>query len=90
MFLVNDGALVKHRKIYGNAYGWGYHNNVIIEWKTDTAVYVSLMATEASSSANHISHEMIHCFGNNKYGLFGFKTPERVPVWKWEGYPNIQ
>lgn len=87
---INDGRsfvnLVKF--IYGNAYGWGYHNNVILNGSIDNDLQFINLNGYQRHLARTISHEMIHCFQNNKYGLFGSRPFKDVPVWKWEGYPE--
>lgn len=87
---INDGSsfvnIVKF--IYGDAYGWGNHNNVILNGNIDTAQQFIHLNGYQRHLARTIAHQMIHCFQNNKYGLFGSRPLKDVPVWKWEGYPE--
>lgn len=89
VFLNDGSSFVKIVKfIYGDAYGWGYHNNVILNGSIDTALNFIHLNGYKRQLSRTISHELIHCFQYNKYGLFGSRPLKDVPIWKWEGYPE--
>jgi hypothetical protein len=85
-----NGASVKFvmKKAFGNAFAWGYHNNVILNGVTgDSLKWITLNGFNRNL-ARTIAHEMIHCYEVNKLGLFHSRPFAKIPVWKWEGYPE--
>jgi hypothetical protein len=85
-----NGASVKFvlKKAFGNAFAWGYHNNVVLNGATDDSLkWVSINGYHRQL-ARTIAHEMIHCYEVNKLGMFHSRPFANIPVWKWEGYPE--
>lgn len=87
---LNDGnSFVKIVKfIYGDAYGWGYYNKVVLNGSMDTALQFIHLNGYQRQLSRTIAHEMIHCLQYNKYGLLSSRPLKDVPIWKWEGYPE--
>ena len=85
-----NGASVKFvlKKLFGNAFAWGYHNNVILNGVTDESLKWITLNGYNRNLARTIAHEMIHCYEVNKLGLFHSRPFANIPVWKWEGYPE--
>jgi len=83
-----DGASVKFilKKILGNAFAWGYHNNVILNGTTDSLLQSVELNGQSRHMARLLAHEMIHCYQLKKLGLFKSKPLADIPIWKWEGY----
>ena len=87
---LNDGsffpAIPKH--LLGNAFAWGYYNNVVLNGENDSALkYIRYNGSERLL-ARTIAHEMIHCLEASHFGLFHSKPLKNIPNWKWEGYPE--
>jgi hypothetical protein len=88
--LLNDGAGFNKvmKKLFGEAYAWGYHNTVVLNGSIDSSFgFIHLNGYQRYLSRT-IAHEMLHCLQYNKYGLFNSRPLKNIPVWKWEGYPE--
>ncbi len=87
---LNDGSSFNRlmKRIYGDAFAWGYHNNVVLNGKSDSALNFIHLHGYQRHLARTIAHEMIHCLQYHKYGLFRSRPIKDVPIWKWEGYPE--
>lgn len=87
---INDGSIFTRiiKFIYGNAYGYGYHNNAILNGSIDSALQFIHLNGYKRQLSRTIAHEMIHCYQYNRYGLFGSRPLKNLPIWKWEGYPE--
>jgi hypothetical protein len=87
---LNDGLSVAPvlKKILGDAFAWGYYNNVVLSGKLDeTNQFIGLNGYNRHL-ARTLAHEMIHGLQAHKFGLFNSRPLKNVPVWKWEGYPE--
>ena len=85
-----NGASVKFvlKKAFGNAFAWGYHNNVILNGTTDDSLKWITLNGYNRHLARTIAHEMIHCYEVHKLGMFHSRPFAKIPIWKWEGYPE--
>ncbi len=85
-----NGASVKFvlKKLFRNAFAWGYHNNVVLNGVTDDSLKWIALNGYNRNLARTIAHEMIHCYEVNKLGLFHSRPFVNIPDWKWEGYPE--
>ncbi|MES1222855.1 MAG: hypothetical protein ABUT20_45605 [Bacteroidota bacterium] len=87
---LNDGSSFPAipKKLLGDAFAWGYHNNVVLNGKTDPSLQFIHYNGYQRQLARTIAHEMIHCLEANRFGLFGSRPLKKIPHWKWEGYPE--
>ena len=87
---LNDGSKFPKilRGIYGDAYAWGYHNNIILNGKPDESFQWIMLNGYNRQMARTVAHEMIHCYQYNALGLFHSRPLKNIPIWKWEGYPE--
>lgn len=85
---LNDGSrfpkLIKG--LYGDAYAWGYHNNIILNGTPDETFQWIMLNGYNRQMARTVAHEMIHCYQYNALGLFHSRPLKNIPIWKWEGY----
>ena len=83
-----NGASVKFvlKKVFGNAFAWGYHNNVILNGHTDDSLKWVSISGYRRYLPGLIAHEMIHCYQLNRLGLYKASPFGNIPVWKREGY----
>ena len=87
---MNDGASFTPvlKKVLGDAFAWGYHNNVVLNGENNAALEFIHLNGHQRHLARTIAHEMIHCLQANHFGLFHSRPLKNVPYWKWEGYPE--
>jgi hypothetical protein len=87
---LNDGsgASVKFvlKQFFGNAFAWGYHNNVVLNGTTDDSLKWCYINGYSRYLPRLIAHEMIHCYQLKKLGLYNASPYGDVPIWKREGY----
>lgn len=83
-----NGSSVKFvlKKAIGEAFAWGYHNNVILNGSTDASLTWLQLNGYNRHLARTIAHELIHCYQAKKLGLFKSNPIAGIPHWKWEGY----
>lgn len=87
---LNDGSAFPTvpKTILGNAFAWGYSNNIVLNGTTDSSFgFISLNGYKRQL-ARTIAHEMMHCLQANRFGIFGSRPLKNIPYWKWEGYPE--
>jgi hypothetical protein len=87
---LNDGASVIPvlRKALGDAFAWGYYNNVVLNGAIDNSNQYLLLNNHQRHLARTLAHEMIHDLQAHRFGVFQSRPVKNVPVWKWEGYPE--
>ncbi len=85
---INDGSRFPKilKELYGEAYAWGYHNNVILNGTPDKTFQWIRLNGYYRQMARTVAHEMIHCYQYHALGLFHSRPFKNIPVWKWEGY----
>jgi hypothetical protein len=83
-----NGKSVKFilKKVIGEAFAWGYHNNVILNGSPDSSFTWLELNGYKRHLARTIAHELIHCYQAKKLGLFKANPIANIPHWKWEGY----
>ncbi len=87
---LNDGSMYPAliEKFFGNAYAWGFYNNVVIKANINyTNNYVVLNGSKWNLD-QLVTHEAIHCFQFKTLGLWKSNPVAKHPIWKWEGYPE--
>jgi hypothetical protein len=87
---MNDGSSFPAvpKLILGDAFAWGYHNNVVLNGQSDSSLQYIYLNGYKRQLSRTIAHEMIHCLEANRFGLFGSRPLKKIPYWKWEGYPE--
>jgi len=83
-----NGASVKFvlKKVFGNAFAWGYHNNVVLNGTTDGSLKWVAVNGYRRSLPRLVAHEMIHCYQLKRLGLINASPIGNVAIWKREGY----
>ena len=74
------------KKAFGDAFAWGYHNNVILNGATDASFQWIQMNGYNRHLARTIAHELIHCYEAKKLGWLHSRPLAKIAMWKWEGY----
>jgi hypothetical protein len=87
---LNDGSSFPSvpTQIWGDAFAWGYHNNVVLNGTSDSSFGFIYRNGYKRRLSRTIAHEMIHCLEAKRFGLFGSRPFKNIPYWKWEGYPE--
>ena len=87
---MNDGRSVSPilKKLLGDAFAWGYYNNVVLSGKMDAANQFIELNGRQRHLTRTLAHEMIHDLQARRFGLFHSRPLKNIPLWKWEGYPE--
>jgi hypothetical protein len=88
---LNDGSSFPFfpKKIFGDAFAWGYYNNVVLNGVNDSSFTFMKLNGYNRQLARTIAHEMMHCLEAKRFGLTGSRPLKNIPNWKWEGYPEF-
>ncbi len=87
---LNDGSnyptLIK--KLRGEAFAWGFYNKVVLLGKANCKDNFAELNGYKWNLTQLLAHEMIHCLQYKKLGFWKSNPIAKIPVWKWEGYPE--
>ncbi|MBI2730187.1 MAG: hypothetical protein HYX40_05450 [Sphingobacteriales bacterium] len=72
----------------GDAYAWGYYNNVVINGAIDERFEWNHLRKYQRHFSRTLAHEMIHCLQSDQLGPLHSRPLKKIPIWKWEGYPE--
>jgi hypothetical protein len=74
------------KRIFGNAFAWGFYNKVVLNGKFDSEKNVHESGWNLTQL---LAHEMIHCYQFNRIGLWHSNPVAGHPQWNRAGYPEF-
>jgi hypothetical protein len=85
---LNDGSIYPAliQSFHSQAFGIGFYNKVVIMGNIDIENNYTEINGYRYNLSKLLSHEAIHCYQFNKFGLWKSNPLAKYPAWKWEGY----
>ena len=87
---MNDGCIYPRliEFIQGHAFAYGFYHIIALRGEMNAGNnYVELNGYRWNLT-ELLAHEATHCMQFNKFGLLQSYPIARIPMWKWEGYPE--